>query len=507
MTTYFIGIDIGTQGVRVVLVDEAGTVQGSEQIVFELTDRSREEQSPRQWWEGTRRCLAALLSGLAAEVSLQNIRSVAVTSTSGTVIPLDRHHEPLHDALMYSDPRPAAEGKHCREVAQAFHPAGYTGFNASSGLSKMVWFGRNFPEQTTHIHTWVHAADYITGKLSGNFRIPDYTNALKSGYDLQHARWPAYLFEHLPLHREWMQTVVPSGQPIGPLLPALAAEFGLPPIMVVAGMTDGCASQIASGAVRPGDWNTTIGTTLVVKGVTTRELIDPEGRLYSHRHPEGYWMPGGASNIGADWITTGGFGGRLPELNAAAAGLIPTPHVAYPLRQEGERFPFISPLARGFAPESLADAELFAANMEGVAYVERYAYELIETLSDEPVRAVYTAGGASNSDVWLTIRSNVLKRPVYKCAQVTGAVGAAVLAASQTHFGSLTEAAQAMTQVEKEVRPSPELMRAYDSGYAAFLRIMREKGFIKPVRETSRPLRSDTLSGAVAESGFVPFNE
>ncbi|MBC7921724.1 MAG: carbohydrate kinase, partial [Ferruginibacter sp.] len=187
--------------------------------------------------------------------------------------------------------------------------------------------------------------------------------------------------------------------------------------------------------------------------------------------------PGGASNTGADWVTTG-FSGRLQEMNVAAAGLIPTSYLAYPLRQEGERFPFISAIARGFAPEGLSDAALFTANMEGVAYIERYAYELIETLSGETVSAVYTAGGASNSDTWLTIRSNVLKRPVYKCAQVTGAVGAAILAASRTYFGSLTEAAQVLTHNEKRVQPSPGLMRAYDRGYDAFIRTLREKRFI-----------------------------
>ena len=476
MAAYFIGIDVGTQGVRVVLIDEKGAVRGSEEEAFTLTDHSREEQSPQAWWEACLRCLLALFRGLKG-VNLGQIKSLAVTSTSGTVIPLDKDNRPLHDALMYSDPRPAAEGRQCKAVAETYHPEGYTGFNASSGLSKMVWFVNHFPGQTNRLHTWVHAADYISGMLSGNFRVTDYTNALKSGYDVKNGVWSTYLFEQLPLKREWMQTVVPSGEPIGALRPDLASLLDLPPVKVVAGMTDGCASQIASGAVRPGDWNTTIGTTLVVKGVTTRELKDPEGRLYSHRHPEGYWMPGGASNIGADWVTTD-FKDRLAELNKAAAALIPTAYVAYPLRREGERFPFISATARGFAPDGLSEAELFTANMEGVAYVERYAYELIESLSGETVKAVYTAGGASNSDTWLTIRSNVLKRPVYKCAQVTGAVGAAILAASQTYFGSLTEATQALTHVEKEIRPSEELMQAYDTGYEAFLKSLREKEFI-----------------------------
>ncbi|KAA9349053.1 FGGY-family carbohydrate kinase [Larkinella humicola] len=477
MAAYFIGIDVGTQGVRVVLTDENGQVYGSEEAVFPLTDRAREEQSPRRWWIAVLRCLKTVVDSLRTTIDLQAVKSIAVTSTSGTVIPLDDQNEPLHNALMYSDSRPVIEGEQCKVLAERYHPDGYTGFNASSGLSKMVWFAHHFPEKTARLHTWVHAADYLTGKLSGNFRVTDYTNALKSGYDVKNGAWPAYLFETIPLNKAWMPEVVPSGKPIGCLLPELAIALKLPEIVVVAGMTDGCASQVASGAVRPGDWNTTIGTTLVVKGVTLQALNDPEGRLYSHRHPEGYWMPGGASNTGADWVTAG-FGTDLAELTQAAAALIPTPYTAYPLRQKGERFPFMSAQAHGFAPKGLTNAELFAANMEGVAYLERYAYELIETLSGETVRAVYTAGGASNSDIWLTIRSSVLKRPVYKCAEVTGAVGAAILAASQTHFSSLTEAAQAMTRIEKEVKPMVEWMPLYDAGYARFVGALREKGFI-----------------------------
>jgi sugar (pentulose or hexulose) kinase len=476
-STYFLGIDVGTQGVRVVLVDQAGKLVGSSEKAFPLTSHSREEQSPQQWWDACYECLRDLLKNISQDIKLTDIAAVSVTSTSGTVIPLDDKNEPLHAALMYSDTRPAAEGTLCRTVAEKFHPQGYTGFNASSGLSKMVWFVKNFPDKVSRIKTWVHATDYIIGKLCGDFRITDYTNALKSGFDVGNGTWPAYLFGQLPLKKEWFQEVVPSGKVIGTLLPELANALHLPTLKVVAGMTDGCASQVASGAVQPGDWNTTIGTTLVVKGVTTGELKDPEGRLYSHRHPEGYWMPGGASNIGADWVSAD-FAADLEHLNHAAAELIPTGFIAYPLIQKGERFPFIAPEARGFAPENISREALFTANMEGVAYVERYAYELIEKLSNEKVAAVYTAGGGSNSEVWLKIRSNVLNKPVYKCGNVTGAVGAAIVAASQTVFGSLTEAAKAMTYIEKKIEPEKALVEAFEADYHRFIAALTQKGFI-----------------------------
>lgn len=477
MHSYFIGIDVGTQGVRVVMLDEAGTTVGSSEQVFPLSPHSREEQSPALWWESAFECLQNLLVSVRKSIDLNAVKAVSVTSTSGTVIPVDEHDEPLHDALMYSDARPAAEGKYCREIAERAHPKGYTGFNASSGLSKMVWYSNHFTEKAAQIKTWIHATDFIIGKLCGDYSVTDYTNALKSGFDVGAGEWPSWLTEHLPLRKEWLQKVVPSGTPIGTLLPDLAAKLGIPAIKVIAGMTDGCASQVASGAVQPGDWNTTIGTTLVVKGVTVQEIRDPEGRLYSHRHPEGYWMPGGAGNIGADWVSAG-FADDLPAFTQAAADLIPTGLIAYPLLQRGERFPFIAPQARGFLPENASRQATFAANMEGVAFVERYAYEMIESLSGEEVNAVYTAGGGSNSDVWLTIRANVLNRPVHKCGNVTGAAGAAIVAAAGSHFGTLTEAAQAMTRIEKTTLPEPALAEAYARQYRNFIQTLTEKGFI-----------------------------
>lgn len=476
---YFLGIDIGTQGARVVLIDIEGNIVGSSEETFPLNNQSREEQSPNGWWEACLRSLKVLFTEAKSTIDLENIMAVSVTSTSGTVIPLDEDHNPLHNAIMYSDKRSADAGVLCQEMALFYHPDGYTGFNASSGLSKMVWFTQTYPDKTKKIEKWIHAADYIISRLSGRWGITDYTNALKSGYDLRNENWPAYLYEHLPLRKEWLPEVVPSGTPIGTISSSLAEQFGLSKNMqVVAGMTDGCASQVASGAVNPGEWNTTIGTTLVVKGVTTKEIKDPEGRLYNHRHPEGFWMPGGASNTGADWVTKE-FSDHLPEMERQSLELIPTGLMAYPLQQEGERFPFIAPQARGFLPEGLSPAQAFTANMEGVAYIERYAFEMIENLSGEKVKAVFTAGGGSKNNTWLTIRSNVLNLPIYKMKYVTGAVGAAILAASKTYFKSITGAASALTQIEKEITPANELAEAYNKSYKTFVEILHKKGYIQ----------------------------
>jgi sugar (pentulose or hexulose) kinase len=482
MQAYFIGIDIGTQGARAALIDVKGNIIASGEEPFILDKYSREEQSPLVWWDACLDSLRMLIKEATGKIDFGAVQAVSVTSTSGTVIPLDADYCPLHNAIMYSDKRSVDAAKSCTETAIRYHqsPGAYVNFNSSSGLSKMVWFVQNFPDKARQIAKWIHAADYITGKLSGRYDITDYSNVLKSGYDLQELEWPSYIYEHLPLKEQWLQKVVAPGTPVAPVLPSVMAELGIEGnIQVVTGMTDGCASQIASGAVNEGEWNTTIGTTLVIKGVTKNQIMDPDGRLYNHRHPDplGSWMPGGASNTGADWIT-GEFSEDLQKLNEQALELIPTGYIAWPLRQEGERFPFIAPQARGFEPEGLSITERFTANMEGVAYIERYAYEMIEQLSGEKVKAVFAAGGGSNSDTWLTIRSNVLDLPIYKMTHVTGAVGAAILAASKTYFNSVKDAVKELTQIEKIVTPQRDLARQYKVNYERFVTVLRQKGYI-----------------------------
>ncbi|SMC56859.1 FGGY-family carbohydrate kinase [Pedobacter africanus] len=478
MGPYFIGVDIGTQGARVVLLDAEGEVAASAGQVFPLNEASREEQSPEGWWRAFVVSLKEL-KDKAAGLDFNEVKAMAVTSTSGTVIPLDAAHQPLHNAIMYSDKRSAKQAAICTATAVKYHNKGFTAFNTSSALAKMVWFGDAYPEKAVKISKWIHAADYITGKLSGRWGVTDYTNAFKTGYDVSSYEWPEYLYTHLPLKKAWLPEVFPSGTVIGTLDEEVAAVLGLPAsIQVTVGITDGCASQIASGAVKPGEWNTTIGTTMVIKGVTKKQIVDEEGRIYSHRHPAGYWMPGGASNTGADWVTNE-FGDNLDALSKAAEKLVPTDLISYPLRQHGERFPMVAPDAVGFEQEGLSMAERFTANMEGVAYLERFSFELIQGFTKEKINAVFTAGGGSNSDVWLKIRSNVLNLPIYKMKEVSGAVGAAILAASNTHFSSLADAVAALTTIEKEVHPEPELVAVYEKNYHRFLNLLLEKGYIK----------------------------
>ena len=483
--TVFVGIDVGTQGVRVVAVDTGGEVLAAHRHDFPPFPDTR-EQSPEQWWSALLPLLRGLAADLAARAPSTRPVALSVTSTSGTVIPLAADHDPLHTALMYSDDRTAAEAAACRRASETEGSAAVP-FGTSYGLPKLLWYARTHPRQAERIAVWCHAADFVLGRLSGVWGVTDPTNALKTGYDPAGERWPAYITGRLGLPAAWLPRVVPSGSVLGPLRPEVAAETGLPAsLLVTAGMTDGCASQVAAGAVAPGEWSTTIGTTLVVKGVTHRLIVDPLGRVYSHRHPQGYWMPGGASNTGADWIARDYSGQDLDRLDAVARSLIPTPWIAYPLQREGERFPFVSATARGFEPPGLDAEARYAARLEGVAYLERLGYDMLEDLSGESVERVSTAGGGGRSETWLAIRANVLRKPVVRMRHADGAVGAAILAASGTVFAGIDAAARAMTRPERVLEPGP-LADAYDDGYRRFVAELEARGYLaEPVVGATR---------------------
>lgn len=466
----FIGVDIGTQGVRAVAVDDAGDLVASAMEPFSwVVDQA--EQDAEIWILGVLDVLARVAAELAKDGRLPSVRALSVTSTSGTVVPLDREHRPLHRALMYSDRRSALQADLCSSICG--RP-----MNASFGLPKMVWFKDEYPDEAGRIALWSHPGDYVIGKLCGAWGYTDYTTALKSGYDPAVLAWPESI-DRVGVDRALLPRAVPPGSLVGILAESIVDRTGLPAgTQVAVGMTDGCASQIAAGSVLPGTWNSTIGTTLVIKGVTKSPVYDPLGRVYNHLHPEGHWMPGGASNTGASWVAQDYGQEDLDALNRGAEKWLPTPWLSYPLLQSGERFPFVRAGARGFDAHGLSPEQRFASRMEGVAYLERMSVNLMETLSGERIASVMTGGGASGNSLWLQIRSNVLGRPILRTRHSSAAFGAAIIAASRTAFDGLSRAGTQMTHLQDRVEPDGR-ERAYDERYRAFVAALLAKGYIE----------------------------
>lgn len=462
-----IGIDVGTQGARVVAHDRTGHLIVTESERFGVAPDA-DEQDPAIWWNA----VVANLRRSMPQLASRTIAGISVTSTSGTVVPLDANWQPVAPALMYRDRR--SENVAAAIAAEFPH----LGANVSWGLPKIIWFEIQHPEMANRVRAWRHPVDLLIGWLTGEWTKTDQTTALKSGFDVQRNVWPREILLALGVEIEKLPGVGISGQIVGHVTTSCHRKTGLPAgIPVMLGMTDGCASQIGAGAARPGVWSSTIGTTLVVKGTTSRRVVDPLDRIYNHRHPQGFWMPGAASNTGAGWISAWFPGRDLAELDRNAAAAIPTGVSTYPLLGTGERFPFESATAVGFGYDGPDEIERYASALEGVAYLERMAIDLIQELSGETVETICTAGGGSAGTTWLRIRANVLGRPLRRTRHANAATGAAMIAASGVWYSGLIAAVDAMAQSDVVVEPD-DLAGAYGAGYARFRSELARRGYL-----------------------------
>ena len=480
------GIDVGTQGARALIADLAGDIQAEATRAFprgqlETSTPGTFEQDPRMWRQAVNDVVAAAVAALAdAGRTAEQVRAVSVTSTSGTLCLADASGEPVGLAMMYSDTRAQAVAEEVQAAASALSAKVGMVFSSSCGLTKLCWLQRDDPRRVARARWYQSPTDVIVGWLSGEWGHTDWTNALKWGYDVVDLCWPDFIFDTLGFARSAFPQVHAPGSVIGRVTPANASQTGLAEgTLVVAGATDGNASQLASGAAKPGDWNSTLGTTLVLKGVSDTLLRDPLGRLYCHRHPDGYWSPGGASSTGADCLAQRFPPEQLPELNQSALALGPTNTIIYPLVKTGERFPFVKPDARGFVlGESDDEPTFFAAHLEGLAYVERLAYEVVEELGGQVGEDIYVAGGGSQSKAGLRIRATVLNRCLHLPRVPSGAMGAAILAARGLAYDRVTDAVSKMVQIRQVIEPNKDHQEAYQDRYDQFLGACRERGYL-----------------------------
>ncbi len=325
----FMGIDVGTQGVRTVVVDETGRVVASKSIPFAVMNISDvpgyNEQSPEDWKNAFEASVSDCTAQLRkAGVDVSEIRAISVDATSGTMVALDANGEPLTAGIMYNDGRAKAEAAEVHSAMTAHEKKLGLKFGSSFSLPRVLWLTRNLPEISKKAKYFAHQADYITGLLCGEYGVSDYSNALKTGFDLIDGYWPEQI-AGFGIDVNKLPQIVRPGSPIAHVSKTAAEKLGLSEkTMVVGGSTDGYASALAAGAVKPGNWASIIGTTFVLKGVTNDLIIDPNGSSYSHKLPDGDWLLGGAGNIGGKCLNFCADGRDFAELDKASEHLVPT---------------------------------------------------------------------------------------------------------------------------------------------------------------------------------------
>lgn len=451
--TAWLGIDLGTQSVRVLAVTADGTVRGRGSAPLDgRREGGRHEQDPGQWWEAVRTASRSALTTLTGV----RIGGLAVCGTSGTVLLTDAEGRPTSPALMYDDSRAADRAARLREAGLAVQD--------TWALPKALWLVDAHGKGRV-----THQPDVVTARLVGRPVPTDSSHALKTGYDLQRDAWPDIDLD--------LPEVVLPGTRLGEVCPAAAEATGIPAgTPVIAGMTDGCAAQIAAGALRHGSWNSVLGTTLVLKGAAPAPVLDPTGVVYNHRAPGGTWLPGGASSVGAGALPADADPAAMDE---RAAAFEPSGTVAYPLVSRGERFPFLAPDATALLLGTpAADADRWAGLLQGVAFAERLCLDYLHHLGAPLDGPLTFTGGAARSPYWNQLRADILARPARVPEQPEPALGMAALAVHGTTGTPLAEAAERMVRIRTVVEPRPGRTEVFAEPYARLLDELTARGWL-----------------------------
>lgn len=416
----YLGIDVGTSGVRAIAIDTTKQIRAESNTTLPapLKDGNSIEQDPALWWQA----LQTVLKDIASQVDAQHIQALCLDGTSGTVLVCDQEGQPLSPGLMYNDARGSV---YLDQIAQQA-PANSAVHSATSGLAKLLWLqAQPYATQTRY---FCHQADWLLGNLTGHYDISDSNNSLKSGYDPIHENWPQWL-DALGVHRDWLPRVYHPGSVVGHLHDDVALLLGMKSnTKVIAGTTDSTAALMATGALHPGEAVTSLGSTLVLKVIAEQPVFEKRYGIYSQ--PLGdYWLVGGGSNSGGAVLRHFFTDEQMQSLQNQLNPEQPTGLDYYPLLHHGERFPHNDPQwPAKLSPRPDSDAKFFQGLLEGLTQIEYDGYRLLAELGAPYPKKIYTVGGGSVNECWRHMRQRQLGVSIVIPEHTEAAYGMAQLA-------------------------------------------------------------------------------
>jgi xylulokinase len=482
MTSTFLGIDIGTSAVKAVLVDEAQAPLASATVPLATTRPHPlwSEQHPDLWWTATRQAVATL-----RQTDAQAFARTAAIGLSGQMhgaVLLDAADHPLRPAILWNDGRAAAE---CQALEAAVPSLGrIAGIGAMPGLTapKLLWLANHEPAvfaETAHI---LLPKDYVRLKLTGD-RVTDPTDAAGSLLLDEASRdWSPELLTACGLDRTQMPRIAEGTEAASRLLPAIAAEWGLPPSVIVAGGAgDAAAGAVGIGAINPGDAFISLGTSAQIFVTTDSYRPYPETLIHSFAHTlPRTWFQMAALLNGASVVEWAARLTGQPDINdllarteAAFTGpqrLLFLPYLA------GERTPHNDPHARGVLFGLTPDTQpttVMQSVLEGVAYSLLEAHDCL-TAAGTPVSHAAIIGGGARSLFWTRIIASALGIPItrYTGSESGPAFGAARLARIAT-TGEPIASVCVKPPILDVTTPDPSLHEAYRENSIRFRRLYR----------------------------------
>lgn len=475
----YIGIDLGTSSVKLLLMDETGTIKNivSKDYPLSFPKNGWSEQNPQHWYDQS-------IKGIKELVEPFDKSQVVGISFGGQMhglVVLDKNDDIIRPAILWNDGRTGKETEYLNNVIGKKKLSDYTANIAFAGFTapKILWMKNNEPENFSKIEKIMLPKDYLAYKLSNTFctDVSDASGMLL--FDVENKCWSAEMMEICGVKESQLPKIYESYEVVGTLTKEVAKELGLSEnVKIIAGAGDNAAAAIGTATVGDGMCNISLGTSGTVFIASEKFGVDDNNSLHSFAHADGnYHLMGcmlSAASCNKWWIEeilqTKDYNNELNNIkNLGKNKVFFLPYLM------GERSPHNNPNARGcFIGMSMDTTrrEMSQAVLEGVAFALRDSFEVAKSLGIE-INSTKICGGGAKSKIWVEIIANVLNIDVEKIDIEEGpALGAAMLAAvGCKEFESVKEATNKIVKVVNTVKPNPELVSLYDDAYNKFKQI------------------------------------
>ena len=475
---YYIGIDLGTSAVKLLLVDENGGIcnEVTREYPLEFPQPGWSQQAPEDWKKAVLEGIPALLSGFDAG----QVAGIGCGGQMHGLVVLDDRDQVIRPAILWNDGRTAAEVDYLNNEVGKEKLSALTANIAFAGFTapKLLWMRKNEPENFAKIAKIMLPKDYINYVLTG-VHCCDYSDA--SGMlllDVEHKAWSAEMLDICGVKPEQMPRLFESYEVVGTVRPELARSLGLSDhVQVVAGAGDNAAAAVGTGVVGEGGCNISLGTSGTLFISSERFGVDPNNALHAFAHADGGWHLMGCMLSAAscnkwlcdDILRTTDYAAEQKDITAEKLG---RNHVYFLPYLMGERSPINDTNARGTFVGMTMDttrSDLVQAVLEGVAFAIRDSFEVARSLGLD-IPSSKLCGGGSKSPLWRTIFANVLGIPLElpKTEQGPGYGGAMLAMVGCGRFESVRAAADALVEVASVVEPDPELTARYEARYRQY---------------------------------------
>ena len=478
---YYIGIDLGTSSVKLLLMDELGVIhqQVTREYPLEFPQPGWSQQAPEDW-------KAAVLSGLQELTANCDKSQIAGIGTGGQMhglVVLDRDDNVIRPAILWNDGRTAAQVDYLNGVIGKKTLSERTANIAFAGFTapKILWMKENEPENFAKIAKIMLPKDYVNYVLTG-VHCCDYSDA--SGMlllDVAHKRWSKEMLELCGITEAQMPALYESYETVGMLKPEIAKLLGFPQsVKVCAGAGDNAAAAVGTGVVGDGGCNISLGTSGTVFISSKQFGVDPNNALHAFAHADGgYHLMGCMLSAAScnkwfmdDILGTKDYAGEQAPITDEKLG---RNHVYFLPYLMGERSPINDTNARGtFIGMSMdtSRADMTQAVLEGVSFAIRDSVEVAKSLGI-PLASSMLCGGGAKSPLWRRILANVLNMPLTIPASEQGpGMGGAMLAmVACGAYDSVEEVCRKLVTVSETVTPDPAIAARYEARYQQFRQI------------------------------------